>query len=332
MFSLNLVAMTMWRVCKFVILTFLALAAAPSLAQYPDRPIKLIVPWPPGGASDVLARYVGAELGSLLGQPVVVENKAGANGIVGTQAAARMPADGYSFLGVTAETHAINPAVYVPLPYDPLTDFDPLGMVAHVSLVLAVRADLAPNNMNELLDFARLHPGKLSAGSYGVGSTSHLGLATLEALTKTTYAHIPYLGVSPTVNALLAGQIDLAFVNAFNVEQFYKSGKIKILGVAGDARLPTIPAVPTMAEQGLAGLSAGNWYGFVAPHGVPDAIQRQLAAAIRQVAQSAGFREKANTLGMIVDYRDGPDFAKHMRAEGERLGKIAHDKSIELRR
>ena len=324
--------MTMWRVWKLAILTFLALAAIPSLAQYPDKPIKLMVPWPPGGASDVLARYVGADLGSLLGQAVVVENKAGANGIVGTQAAAKMPPDGYFMLSVTAETHAINPAVYVPLPYDPLTDFDPLGMVAHVSLVLAVRADLAPGNMQELIEFARLHPGKLTAGSYGVGSTSHLGLATLEALTATSYTHIPYLGVGPTVNALLAGQIDLAFVNAFNVEQFYKSGKIKILGVAGGSRLPTIPAVPTMAEQGLAGLSAGNWYGFVVPHGVPDAIRQQLADALRKVAQSAEFREKANTLGMIVDYRDGPDFAKHMRAEGERLGKIAHDKAIELRR
>ena len=323
----------MWRVWrKFAILAFLALAALPSRAQFPDKPIRLMVPWPPGGASDVLARYVGAELGSILGQPVVVENKAGANGIVGTQSAAKMPPDGYFILGVTAETHAINPAVHGPLPYSPLTDFDPLGMVAHVSLVLAVRADLAPGNMDELLDFARQHPGKLTAGSYGVGSTSHLGLATLEALTATRYTHIPYLGVGPTVNALLSGQIDLAFVNAFNVEQFYKSGKIRILGVAGGARLPTIPAVPTMAEQGLAGLSAGNWYGFVVPHGVPGPVRRQLSDALRQVAQSAGFREKADSLGMIVDYRDGPDFAKHMRAEGERLGKIARDKAIELGR
>lgn len=323
-----------WRIWKFAVLTMIAVAAAPvtALADYPDKTIRLMVPWPPGGASDVLARFIGAEMGPLIGQPVVVENKAGANGIVGTQAAARMPPDGYTILGVTAETHAINPAVYVPLAYDPIKDFDPLGMVASVSLVLAVRSDLQAGNLKELIEFAKVNPGKLTAGSYGVGSTSHLGLATLEALTGTSYAHVPYLGVAPTVNALLSGQIDLAFVNAFNVEQFYKAGKIRILGVAGPARLPTIPDVPTMGQQGLPGLLAGNWYGFVVPHGVPDAIQRKIADALRQVALSPAFGEKAATLGMIVDYRNGSDFAKHLRAEGERLGQLARDKGIELRR
>lgn len=319
-----------------ILIALMALLAgfvgAPACAEYPDRPIRLVVPWPPGGASDVLARYMGAELAPLLGQPVVVENKAGANGIIGTQAAAKLPADGYSILGVTAETHAINPAVYLPLPYDPIKDFDTLGMVASVSLVLAVRSDLEPANMEELIAFARKNPGKLTAGSYGVGSTSHLGLATLESLTGATFAHVPYLGVGPTVNALLAGQIDLAFVNAFNVEQFYKSGKVRILGVAGSARLPNIPQVPTMAEQGLPGLTAGNWYGFVVPHGVESAITQKLANAIRDVARSAGFREKASALGMIVDYRDPAEFAKHLQSEGGRLGQIARDKDIVIKR
>jgi tripartite-type tricarboxylate transporter receptor subunit TctC len=304
----------------------------PALAQYPDKPLKMIVPWPPGGVTDTLARFTADQLQRNLGQTVVVDNKGGANGIIGSQAAKAMAPDGYGFLAVTAETHAINPSVYKPMSYDPVRDFDAIAMVARVSFVLATRADLPPNNVQEMVAYAKANPGKVSAASYGIGSTSHLGLATFEKLTGTDYTHVPFQGVSPAVNALIGGQVDLAFVNAYNVEQHRKAGKVKILGVAGPQRLHTIPDVPTMAEQGIEGLHAGNWYGFVTPRGVPEAARQKLAAELQKVGQSAAFREKAHAMGVEVEFRDAARFAEFMKSEGARLGEVVRDKGIELKR
>ncbi len=304
----------------------------PALADYPEKPVKMVVPWPPGGVTDVMGRFTADQLTRTLGQPVVVENKPGANGIVGSQTAANLPADGYGLLAVTAETHAINPSVYKPLPYDPLKDFDTVAQVASVHFVLATRADLPPNNVKELVAHAKANPGKLAAASYGVGSTSHLGLATFEKLTGTSYNHVPFQGVAPAVNALIGGQVDLAFVNAFNVEQHRKAGKVKILGVAGPKRLHTVADVPTMAEQGIEGMHAGNWYGFVVPRGVPEGVRRKLTGEIQKVGQSEAFKELAFKMGVQPDYRDGPGFAAFLQSEGQRLGQVVRDKGIEIKR
>ena len=308
------------------------IGCAPALAQYPSKSVKMIVPWPPGGVTDTLARFTADQLTRSLGQPVVVDNKPGANGIIGTQTAGALPADGYGMLAVTAETHAINPSVYKPLPYDPLKDFDTVAMVARVSFVLATRADLPPNSVQELVAYSKANPGKLSAASYGIGSTSHLGLATFEKLTGTSHIHAPFQGVAPAVNALIGGQVDLAFVNAFNVEQHRKAGKVKILGVAGPQRLHTIPDVPTMAEQGIQGLHAGNWYGFVTPRGVPESARQKLAAELQKVAQSTAFQEKVHSMGVQAEYRNAAEFAAFLRDEGQRLGDVVRDKGIELKR
>lgn len=313
------------------LVSLLALAQ-PVLADYPEKPLKLIVPWPPGGVTDTLARFAADQLTRSIGQPVVVENKAGANGIIGTQAAAALPPDGYGLLAVTAETHAINPSVYKPLPYDPLRDFDTVAMVARVSFVLATRADLPPNSVTELIAYARANPGKLSAASYGVGSTSHLGLASFEKLTGTSYIHVPFQGVAPAVNALVGGQVDLAFVNAYNVEPHRRAGKVKILAVAGPQRLHTIADVPTLAEQGIPGLHAGNWYGFVTPRGVPESARRKLADELNRIGQSKAFQDKAYSMGVQVEFRDAAQFAAFLREEGQRLGEVVRDKGIELKR
>ena len=306
--------------------------ALPVLAQYPNKPIKLVVPWPPGGVTDTLARFSGDQLSKAVGQPVVVDNKGGANGIIGTQAAQALAADGYGLLAVTAETHAINPSVYKPLPYDPLKDFDTVAQVARVSFVLATRGDLPPNNVKELIAYSKANAGKVSAASYGVGSTSHLGLATFESLTGTTHIHAPYTGVAPAVNALIGGQVDIAFVNAYNVEQHRKAGKVKILAVAGPQRIATIPDVPTMAEQGIQGMHAGNWYGFVTPAGVPLEARQKLAAELQKIAQSREFQDKVNSMGVQAEFRDAGQFAAFLREEGKRLGDVARDKGIEMKR
>lgn len=314
----------------FLGVTLFALAFAVR-AQYPERPIKMIVPWPTGGVTDTLARFSAEQLQRAMGQPVVVENKGGANGIIGTQSAAQLPPDGYGLLAVTAETHAINPSVYKPLPYDPLKDFDPVAMVARVSFVLAARGSLPANTVQELVAYSKANPGKMSAASYGVGSTSHLGLATFEKITGTNHVHVPFQGVAPAVNALLGDQVDIAFVNAFNVEPHRKSGRVKILGVAGPERLHTIADVPTMAEQGVA-MDAGNWYGFVTPRGVPGPVRDKLAEELRKIAQSKPFQEKAYAMGVQTEFRGATQFSAFLTAEGARLGDIVRDKQIEIRR
>jgi len=204
--------------------------------------------------------------------------------------------------------------------------------VARVSFVLATRADLPPNSVKELVAYAKANPGKISAASYGVGSTSHLGLATFEKLTGTNYIHVPFQGVAPAVNALLGGQVDIAFVNAYNVEAHRKAGKVKILAVAGPERLHTIADVPTMAEQGVQNMYAGNWYGFVTPHGVPAAVREKLAADFQKIAASKAFQDKAYSMGVQVEYRDAAQFTSFLRQEGERLGEVVRDKNIELKR
>ena len=304
----------------------------PAAAQYPTKPIKMIVPWPPGGVTDTLARFTADQLTRSLGQPVVVENKPGANGILGSQFAAAQPADGYTILAVTAETHAINPSVYKPLAYDPIKDFDPVAQVARVSFVLGTRAELPPDSVKDLVAYAKANPGKVSAASYGVGSTSHLGLATFEKLTGTEYTHVPFQGVAPAVNALIGGQVDLAIANAYNLEPHRKTGKVKILGVAGPSRLHTIADVPTMAEQGIQGLHAGNWYGFVTPRGVPEAIRQKLAAELEKIAKSKPFEEKVYSMGVQAEFRDAGQFAAFLREEGQRLGEVVRDKGIEIKR
>ena len=266
-----------------------------------------------GGVTDACSLHRD-QLGRSISQPVVVENKAGANGIIGTQASMALPPDGYGLLAVTAETHAINPSVYKPLQYDPIKDFEPVAMVARVSFVLATRADLPPNSVKELVAYAKANPGKVTAASYGIGSTSHLGLATFEKLTGTSYVHAPFQGVAPAVNALIGGQVDIAFVNAFNVEPHRKTGKVKILGVAGPKRLHTIADVPTMAEQGIEGLHAGNWYGFVTPRGVPAAARLKLAAELQKVGNSPAFLEKTHSMGVEAEFRDPAQFAEFLKA------------------
>lgn len=322
--------MRLIQMSKFILGALFLVSSFVAAADYPERPIKMIVPWPTGGVTDTLARFSAEQLQRGIGQPVVVDNRGGANGIIGTQAAAKMTPDGYGLLAVTAETHAINPSVYKPLPYDPLNDFETVAMVARVSFVLAVRESLPVSNVKELVAYATANPDRVSAASYGVGSTSHLGLATFEKLTGTSYVHVPFQGVAPAVNALLGGQVDIAFVNAFNVEPHRAGGKVKVLAVAGPQRLHTIPEVPTMGEQGVTGMDAGNWYGFATPRGVPMRVRERLAAELQRIATSKAFHDKARAMGVQVEYRAAPEFSNFLKSERSRMADVVRDKGIEI--
>jgi tripartite-type tricarboxylate transporter receptor subunit TctC len=306
-------------------------AAAPAVhAEYPDRPLKIIVAWPPGGVVDTTARLVGEQLTTQLGQPVVVENRVGANGNIGTTSVARAPADGYTLQAATAETHAINPNLYKSLTYDVARDFDPIALLARSNFVLAAKADLPVDNVQALVALAKASPGKLTMASYGIGSTAHVTMASFEEETKTSFLHVPYRGVSPVVNALLTGEVDTAFVTPHIVVELQKAGKVKILGAASLQRMEIVSDVPTFTEQGIAGFVGGNWYGVVAPRGMPEAGKARLASELKKIAASQAFLAHVKSLGVEADYRDAAGFAEFLAKENQRWGSLIKARNIEI--
>ena len=308
----------------------LACTALSGHAQYPERPLKIIVAWPPGGVVDTTARIIGEQLAIQFGQPVVVENRVGANGNIGTTAAARAPADGYTLQAVTAETHAINPHLYKALTYNVARDFEPVALLARSNFVLAAKASLPVNNVRELVELGKASPGKLSVASYGIGSTSHVTLASFEDVTKTSFLHVPYRGVSPAVNALLTGEVDAAFVTPHIVIGLQKSGNVKILGAASLERMSLVPDVPTFTEQGINGFVGGNWYGIVTPRGIPGDVKARLADQMAKIAASPPFLAHAKSLGVDADYRDAAGFAEFLAKENERWRALISARNIEI--
>jgi tripartite-type tricarboxylate transporter receptor subunit TctC len=313
-----------------VISSLLLTMAVPSHAEYPDHPLKIIVAWPPGGVVDTTARVIGEQLAAQLGQAVVVENRAGANGNIGTASVARAPADGYTLQAVTAETHAINPHLYKSLTYDVFRDFDPLALLARSNFVLAVKAGLPADTLKDFITLARASPGKLTMASYGIGSTSHVTMASFEDATKTSFLHVPYRGVSPAVNALLTGEADAAFVTPHIVVGLQKAGNVKILGAASPERMSIVPQVPTFTEQGVDGFVGGNWYGVVAPRGVPDAVKARLAGELKRIAATATFLAHVRSLGVDPDYRDSAGFAEFLQKENQRWLTLIKVRNIEI--
>ncbi len=309
---------------------FLACIAIAAHAEYPDHPLKIIVSWPPGGVVDTIARVIGDQLAVQLGQPVVVENRVGANGNIGTTAVARAHADGYTLQAVTAETHAINPHLYKSLTYDVAHDFDPIALLALSNFVLATKASLPVNNLQEFIALAKASPGKIAMASYGIGSTSHVTMASLEDATKTSFLHVPYRGVSPAVNALLTGEVDAAFVTPHIVVGLQKAGNVKILGAASLHRMPIVPDVPTFTEQGITGFVGGNWYGIVAPYGIPEAVKTRLAGELKKIAASSAFLTRLKSLGVEPDYLDAAGFAEFLKKENERWGTLIKARNIEI--
>jgi tripartite-type tricarboxylate transporter receptor subunit TctC len=318
-----------WLRLPFVFLVLICTALS-GHAEYPERALKIIVAWPPGGVIDTTARVIAEQLAVQLGQPVFVENRVGANGNIGTTAAAHAPADGYTLQAVTAETHAINPHLYKALSYDVTRDFDPVALLARSNFVLAARSGLAVDNVRDLIELAKASPGKLSIASYGIGSTSHVTLASFEEVTKTSFLHVPYRGVSPAVNAILTGEVDAAFVTPHIVVGLQKAGNVKILGAASLRRMALTPDVPTFTEQGIDGFVGGNWYGVVAPRGIPEAIKQRLARELQKIAASPVFLAHTKAIGVDIEYLDAEGFAGFLTKENERWGSLIKSRNIEI--
>ncbi|NYE22160.1 Bug family tripartite tricarboxylate transporter substrate binding protein [Pigmentiphaga litoralis] len=260
-------------------------ASGASAQAYPDRPIRLIVPYAVGGTTDIIARVVGNKLGAVLGQPIVIENKPGAGGNIGSAYAARQPADGYTLVMAVESSHAVNPNVYAKSPYDPIKDFSPISNLADVPNVLVVNPALPAQDLKSFLALLKSQPGKLAFGSSGNGGLSHMNGELFMSVTGTRMLHVPYKGLGPALNDLVAGQLQVVFDNIPSSNPLIQSHRIRPLAVAARQRLKVLPDVPTYAEAGLPAMNTPSWFGLAAPAGVPEAILDRLNAAVVQTLQ-----------------------------------------------
>jgi tripartite-type tricarboxylate transporter receptor subunit TctC len=285
----------------FVVSVVLALCAAnvePVSAQsYPDRAVRLIVPFPAGGTVDAIARTVAQQLSESLRQPVVVENRAGGAGSIGSEAVARATPDGYTLLMGTASTHGTNPAVQRALPYDPVKDFTPVALVATTPYILVVNPAVPAATTAELLALVRAQPGKLNYGSYGTGSSNHLATELFRAMTGADIVHVPYKGGAPAMTDLLAGQVQLMFDVFTTSSPHLRSGKLKLLGVGALRRSSLAPDTPTLAEAGVAGFEAGTFFGIFAPAGTPRGVVDRLNVEVNRALGTPEMKERLAAAG-----------------------------------
>jgi len=318
------------RLASIAVLALACLAGVQGAsAQYPNKPIKLIVGFPPGGGSDAAARLTAAALTEKLGQPVVVENKAGANTIVATQFVQSQPADGYTLLFVSA-SFAINPSLYK-LPYDPEKDFTPVGLVAVVPLLLITNTEVPAKNVNELVALAKSQPGKLTYASFGQGSAAHLAGEMFCAMTGTDILHVPFKGSGPAITELLGGRVTMMFPGIGSAMPLVKDGKLKGLAVSTDKRVATAPEIPTVAEAGVAGFSIGTWESIQVPAGTPPEVVARLNTALREVLATKELREKLVALGLEPDGTKSPaETAQFVRAEMQKFSKLVKDRNIKV--
>ena len=294
----------------------LALPLAHAQAQsYPDRPIKLVVPFAPGGATDILGRLLATSLGERLGQPVVVENRPGAGTVVAGALVAKAPPDGYTLLLGASTTLTLNPVIRNPLPYDPLRSFTPLGLVADMGLVLVAHNETPARTLPELVALAKTDPDKLSYGSFGTGSSVHFGGEMLKTAMGMRMVHVPFNGSSPSLTALMGGQVQVAVDTVVATTPLIKAGKIRPIAALGPQRLPLLPQVPTVAESGYPGFAMDTWFAFLAPAGLPAPIQKKLEKALADTMAEPAMKKKLVDIGLSPAW--GPGSALQERIERE---------------
>ena len=310
----------MVRAIQFILLAAIA-AGAWAQQPYPSRPVRIISPFPPGGGNDALCRIVAQKLSEILKQQVIVENRAGANAIVGTEVAARSAPDGYTIVLIPSG-HAVNANLYKKLPFDSIKDFTPITLAASSPLVLAVHPSLPVKNVKDVIALARARPGQLTYVSSGVGASGHLGGALFETLTHTKMVHIPYKGMALAIIDLMSGQVTMTFGTSLSVVPHARSGRLRALATTGTRRSPALPDLPTVAEAGVPGYEASLWYGFVGPARLPREIVNRLHSAIVAVLQLPEIRERLASQGVDPQYNTPDEFAKLLVSDVDRWAKV----------
>ena len=319
------------RLHRFALGALLALVVTTASAQaYPTKPIRLVVPFPPGGATDILARDVAQKLTEAWGQQVIVDNRPGAGGNIGSELVAKSAPDGYTLEMGTVGTHAINASLYAKMPYDHVKDFVPVILVAGVPNVLVVNPAVPANSVAELIAYAKANPGKLNFASSGNGTSIHLSGELFKFMAGVQMTHVPYKGSAPALQDLIGGQVQLMFDNLPPSLPQIKAGKLRALAVTSLARAPALPDVPTMAEAGLPGYEASSWFGVLAPAGTPPAIVTKLNAEIARWLATPEAKEKLSKQGANAAGGTPEDFAKHIAAETAKWAKVVKDSGAKI--
>lgn len=320
------------RARRTLLAAAVAALALPGIAiaqgSFPSKPIRVVVSFPPGGAADQIARAVSEPLSQALGQPVVVENRAGANGNIAGEFVSKQPADGHTLLMSSGGTVSINPHLYQKMAFDPTKDLVPVAAAARVLVFLEVNPAKVPvNTAKEFVDHLRRNPGKLTFGSPGNGSSPHLAAEMMKAQANVFATHIPYRGAAPAMQDLLGGQIDFMFDPGIGL-QHVKAGKLKLLAVGSPKRSPQFPDVPTLDEMGMKGFDADTWFGFYAPGGTPQPVVARLNTEINKVLRSPAFIERMNAIGAIPAPMSPQDFAARGQIDSIRFGALIRARNI----
>lgn len=306
-------------------------AAAQAVAQtYPDKPVHLIVPFSAGSAVDTLARIPGQKLAELWGYPVVVDNRTGANTIIGTEAAAKAPPDGYTLLLTNDAALATNPALYPKLPYDPLRDFAPITLGASIPVVLVAHASEPYSTVKELIAYAKANPGKLHYASGGNGSAQHVPMEMFKQIAGIDLVHVPYKGLGPAFNDVLSGQIPIMFAGLSNTPPQIKAGRIRALAIGSAKRSAAMPDLPTMQEAGVPGFDYSAWAGVLAPAGTPAAIVQKVNADWARVIAMPEVHDKLVALGFELTPTSPAEFGEMIRREMAKVAKVVKDAHIRV--
>jgi tripartite-type tricarboxylate transporter receptor subunit TctC len=322
--------MFMIRKTGFMLMVLVAASTAALAQTYPNRPIRIVVAYTPAGTTDILARAIGQKMTESWGQPVIVDNRPGANGNIGTELAARATPDGYTILMATAATHSINNTLYPGLTWDAVRDFAPIGLVALVPNILVVNNALPVRSVKELVAYARANPDKLTHGSPGNGSTSHLSMELFKSLTGTRMIHVPYKGSAPVLADLTGGQISLTMDNIPVYLPHVQAGKIRALAVGSAKRAPAAPDLPTAEEAGVPGLVAVSWFGLVAPARAPQRVVEQLSKETARILKLPDVHKRISDLGAEPVGSTPQEYAAFIKSEISKWRKVIQAAGVRI--
>ena len=311
---------------RFAALLFVLLASAAN-AAWPDHPIKLIVPWAPGGSTDILARAVAEKLTQSLGQPVIVENKAGASGNIGSEFVASARPDGYTILFGSMSTHAINPAMDSKMPFDGVESFTPIAMLAFVTNTMVVNPSLPVSNLKEFIAYCQAHPGQVAYASAGPGSTNHLSAALMEKMAGIKMLHVPYKGGAPAVLSVVSGETQVLFTAGTQSLPHVKAGKLKLLAVTENHRSALLPDTPTVAET-IPGYEMAVWYGAFGPKGMPPELTQRLNAEINRAMMLPDVKDKMQKIGVEPVNVSPAQFSKVLHEDAKKWGQLVQELGI----
>ena len=318
-----------WAACALTVMAA-GLTVAHAQSGYPNRPVTLVVPFPPGGGTDTSARILAEQLGKRWGQPVVVENKGGAAGQIGADAVAKAKPDGYTLLLGNIGTQAINPSLYAKLPYDPDMAFAPISLVAELPLAMMINPATPANSAAEFIALAKKQPNQMSYSSSGPGGGPHLAAEMFKEKTGTQILHVPYRGGGPAIADLLAGHVQLSFMTVLEASGHIKAGKLKALAVTGEKRVPALPDVPTLAESTLPGFNTISWVGLLAPADTPAALVEKISADVRAVLEDTAVKSRYVQLGGIPRATTPAEFAKLIADDRRRYAQIIRARNISV--